>query len=301
MPISGLHLLLTYKCNMECDHCFVFGSPDAKGIMKISDIREILNEAQRIESIEWIYFEGGEPVLYYPILLWGLREAKRLGYKIGFISNAYWATSVEDAKEWLSPISEIGVSDAVISDDIFHYGEEDEDLAKYAYQAAKNLGLPVSNIRIEDPKLYLMAKNWKGEPVIDGAVLFKGRATEKLVQGLSRKPWEEFSRCSDEDFSNQKRVHIDPFGYIHVCQGITIGNMKKIPLHQLLEDFDPYRHPICGPILKGGPAELVRKYNVQHEESYVDECHLCYDARLELRKMFPEILAPNQMYGVVDT
>ena len=298
MPIDGLHLLLTYKCNLECDHCFVFSGPNAKGVMKISDIREILTAAQKIGNIEWIYFEGGEPVLYYPILLWGLREAKRLGYKTGFITNAYWATSIEDAREWLKPISDIGVSDAVISDDIFHYGIAEENLAKHAYEAAKDLGLPVSRISLEEPKKYPIGKEWKGEPVTEGEVLFKGRAVEKLVEGLSRKRWEELDKCLDEDFSNQKRVHIDPFGYVHVCQGITMGNMKKIPLSVLFEDFDPYTHPICGPILRGGPAELVRKYYVEHEESYVDECHLCYCARLKLRKMFPEILAPDQMYGV---
>lgn len=298
MPIIELDLLLTYKCNFECDHCFVYSHPDAKGVMKISDIREILKEAEKIGNIEWIVFEGGEPVLYYPIMLWGLREAKRLGYKTGFITNAYWATSVEDAKEWLKPFCEVGVSDVVLSDDAFHYGKEEENLAKHAYEAAIDLGLPVSTIALEDPKEYMIGKGWKGKPVTEGAVLFKGRAVEKLVESLPRKSWNEFDECLDEDFSNQKRVHIDPFGYVHVCQGITMGNMKKNPLSVLFENFDPYEHPICGPILKGGPAELVRKFNVEHEEGYVDECHLCYCIRLKLRKKFPEILAPNQMYGV---
>ncbi len=299
MPINELDILLTYKCNLECDHCFVYSHPNAKGVMEISGIRAMLKEAEKIGSVEWIYFEGGEPVLYYPIMLWGLREAKRLGYKTGFITNAYWAISVEDAKEWLRPICEIGVSDVVISDDAFHYGKEEENLAKHAYQATKELCLPVSTIMIEDPKEYLVGKNWKGKPVTEGAVLFKGRAAEKLVEGLPRKPWEEFDKCLDEDFSDQKRVHIDPFGYVHVCQGITMGNLKKTPLSVLFENFDPYTHPICGPILKGGPVELVRKHHVKHEEGYVDECHLCYCARLKLRKMFPEILAPDQIYGVI--
>jgi len=298
MSISGLHLLLTYKCNFECDHCFVYSHPHAKGVMKISDIKMILKEAKKIGSIEWIYFEGGEPVLYYPIMLWGLREAKRLGYKTGFVTNAYWATSVEDAKEWLRPICEIGVSDATISDDAFHYGREEENLAKYAHQAARELGLPVGKITIDDPTEYLIGREWKGKPVTEGAVLFKGRAVEKLVEGLPRKPWAEFDECSDEDFSNQNRVHIDPFGYVHVCQGIAIGNMKKTSLLRIIEDFDPRKHSICGPILEGGPAELVRKYDIEHEEGYVDECHLCYCTRLRLRERFPEILAPDQMYGV---
>ena len=298
MPINELDLLLTYKCNLECDHCFVFGSPDATGTMKISDIREILKQAKKIKSMDWIYFEGGEPVLYYPILLWGLREAKKQGFKTGFITNAYWATSVEDAREWLKPVSKIGISDAIISDDLFHYGNEEENLSKYASEAAKELGIRVSNISIEQPKEYMLQEEWKGKPVRKGAVLFKGRPVEKLVEGLPRRPWQEFDKCMDEDFSNQKRVHIDPFGYVHVCQGITIGNMKETSLSRLFGKFDPHKHPICGPILKGGPAELVRKYHVDHDEGYVDECHLCFLTRLKLRNRFPETLTPNQMYGV---
>ena len=50
MKLSGLHLLLTYQCTLECDHCFVFGSPNARGVMKIAGIREILKEAKKIRS-----------------------------------------------------------------------------------------------------------------------------------------------------------------------------------------------------------------------------------------------------------
>ena len=112
------------------------------------------------------------------------------------------------------------------------------------------------------------------------------------------KPWREFDKCLDENFSNQSRVHIDPFGYVHVCQGITIGNIKRTSLPELFANFDPEKHPICGPILQGGPVELVKEYRVEHEESYVDECHLCYSTRLKLRKQFPNILAPDQIYGI---
>ncbi|MGD9380851.1 MAG: radical SAM protein [Candidatus Thorarchaeota archaeon] len=294
---SGLHLLLTYKCNFECDHCFVYSHPHAAGVMKISDVREILDEAGRLGNIKWIYFEGGEPFLYYQTMLWGLREAKRRGLKTGIVTNSYWATSVEDAREWLRPISEIGIDDLSISDDLYHYGETEENLAKYAHEAAIELGMPVGKIAIEDPKDALTEVKWKGKPVTAGSVQFKGRAVEKLTEGLPRRPWTEFNECPDEDFTNPGRVHIDPFGYVHLCQGITLGNMKKTPLHELVEDYDPETHPICAPLLKGGPAELVKKYDVEHEESYIDECHLCYSARLKLRDRFPEILAPDVVYG----
>jgi organic radical activating enzyme len=300
MNITGLHLLHTYQCNFECDHCFVYSRPEAKGVMKISDIRQILQQAKQAGSIEWMFFEGGEPFLYYQTLLWGLRAAKEKGFKTGIITNAYWATSVEDAKEWLTPISKIGISSLSISDDIYHYGETEENLATYAYHAAKDLGLPVDKLIIEDPKKYSKKIEWKGKPVIEGRVLFKGRAVDKLVQGLPTRPWNEFDKCLAEDFSNQRRVHIDPFGYVHVCQGITIGNMKQTPLPKLLPTFNPEQHPICAPLLRGGPAELARTYSVEHEDSYIDECHLCYSTRLKLRKRFPNLLAPDQIYGITE-
>ena len=189
MRINEIDLLLTYKCNLECDHCFVFGSPEAKGVMKIADIRKILGEAKKVRSVDWIYFEGGEPVLYYPILLWGLREARKLGFKTGFITNAYWATSLEDAREWLKPISKIGISDAIVSNDLFHHGEDEENLSEYASQVARELGIPVSNISIAQPKEYGIGKEWKGKPITDEGVLFKGRPAEKLVADLPRRPW----------------------------------------------------------------------------------------------------------------
>ena len=298
MTITGLHLLQTYQCNFECDHCFVYSRPKAKGVMTISDIRQILTAAKQVGHIKGICFEGGEPFLYYQTMLWGLRAARDCGFRRSVVTNAYWATSVEDAKEWLIPISKIGIHDLAISDDAYHYGDTEENFAKYAYEAAKDLGLPVGTITIDDPKKYLDEIAWKGKPVVGGNVQFKGRAVEKLVEGLPTKPWTEFTKCLDEDFSNQGRVHIDPFGYVHVCQGITIGNMKQTQLTELFANFDPEKHPICGPILRGGPAELAREYHIEPEEEYVDECHLCYSIRLKLRQRFPNILAPEQMYGV---
>ncbi len=52
--LSGLHLLLTYECNYECDHCFVWGSPAQNGTMTLATIETILNEADGLGTIEWI-------------------------------------------------------------------------------------------------------------------------------------------------------------------------------------------------------------------------------------------------------
>ena len=89
MNLTGLHLLLTYKCTFECEHCFVWGSPWQNGVMNLEQIHEILRQARETESIDWIYCEGGEPFLYYPILMRGVQMATAMGFRSGIVSNAY--------------------------------------------------------------------------------------------------------------------------------------------------------------------------------------------------------------------
>jgi hypothetical protein len=49
--------------------------------------------------------------------------------------------------------------------------------------------------------------------------------------------------------------------------------------------------------MRGGPVALVQRYNLPHEETYIDACHLCYVARDALRARFTDVLAPAQVYG----
>ena len=63
MELSGLHLLLRYRCTLECEHFFVWGSPWQSGTMTLLDVRHILQQAEDLSMVKWIYFEGGEPFL----------------------------------------------------------------------------------------------------------------------------------------------------------------------------------------------------------------------------------------------
>ena len=298
--LKGIHFLLTYTCNYECDHCFLYCSPNSKGTFTLTQIKKVIDEAVKIDTIEWVYFEGGEPFLYYPIMLEGLKLANKMGFKIGIVTNSYWATSVEDAEIWLKPFLEIGINDFSISDDTFHFGDEEVNLAKRAREAAENLNLPSSSISIDKPTVEegIDKDHEKGEPVIKGGVMFRGRAVETLIETLPRRSWEEMNKCPYEDLEGLGRVHLDPFGNIHICQGLSIGNFWETPLSKLIKTYDGNSHPICGPLIQGGPAQLVREYNIEHEDKYIDECHLCYLARLNILDKFPQYLAPKQVYGV---
>ncbi|MDP8205041.1 MAG: radical SAM protein [Candidatus Electryonea clarkiae] len=301
MRLTGLHLLLTYRCTYECDHCFVFSSPGSEATMTLELIKKAIREAKELGTVEDIYFEGGEPFLYYPVLLAGVKYAKELGFETGIVTNGYFATSIEDAVEWLQPLKEAGLDSLSVSDDDFHGSLDNPDSHPARTQAAAvQLGIDVGAICIEPPKE--INDKIKGEPIIGGGVRFRGRAIEKLSDDtLPRKKWDTFTECPDEDFESVGRLHLDPYGYLWSCQGLVFGNLNKSSLKEIIENYSLSQHPVFQPLSYGGPAELVRKYDLDLRGDYLDACHLCYLARKELRKKegFKDFLAPGQVYGEV--
>jgi hypothetical protein len=298
MKLKGVHFLLSYRCTDECDHCFVWGSPNARGTMTIAQIRDVLQQAKALGTVEMVYFEGGEPFLFYPIMIQGIRDAAALGFSIGIVTNSYWATSVEDAVEWLRPIADVGIADLSLSSDLFHGEERLTQAARNGAEAASRLGLPEAVLSIEVPEgCAAYTPRDKGEPITGGSVRFRGRAAARLTEGVPRRPWTEFTECPDEDFRDPGRVHVDAFGHVHICQGLLMGNLWQQPMSELIARYGPEAHPIISPLLEGGPVALVERYNLPHEETYVDACHLCYTARDQLRSAFPEFLAPATVYG----
>ncbi len=296
MKLTGLHLLLTYQCTLECDHCFVWGSPWQSGTMTLADVHEILRQAKELGTISSIYFEGGEPFLYYATLLRGVQEAHSLGFHVGIVSNGYWATSLEDAIEWLRPFDGF-LNDLSVSSDLYHWNEKLSRQAKNATAAAKELGISIGMIEIAQPE-ETNAVSIEGQlPLGESTVMYRGRAADKLAARAAKQPWDEFNECAHEDLRDPGRVHVDPMGNLHICQGISIGNMFEKPLREICAKYDPDAHPIAGALLAGGPAELVRRYRLPYKTKYADACHLCYEARVALRARFPEDLTPDQMYG----
>jgi len=295
--LKGLHFLLTYKCLYECDHCFLYCGPHMEGTFTIDQVEKAI--VQGIEAgIDSIYIEGGEPFLYYPLMLETLRLAKKLNLKSGIVTNCYWANSERDAELWLKPLMEIGIDDLSVSNDEFHSDDPKNSPAQIAFDVAKKLGMPSGSICIDKPIVLAKDKGRKGEPVIGGDVVFKGRAVEKLIGDLPRRKFDCFTECSQEELANPGRVHLDPFGEVMVCQGLSIGNIWSKPLAKIMAKYEPEKHPIVGPLLKGGPAELAREYGLPEGDSYVSECHLCYLVRKKLIDKFPEYLCPNQVYGL---
>jgi hypothetical protein len=267
--------------------------------MVLDQVRRIFDQGQALSSLESVCFEGGEPFLYYGLFLEGVREARARGWKTAVVTNAYWATSLEDGLASLRPLAEAGLDDMLVSEDAYH-GPEDQTLPGNATAAASRLGIGTGAIGIRAAAASVDAPaSAKGEAITGGAVRFRGRAASRLVSGLPGRPWQELVTCPHEELVSPIRVHVDPLGYVHICQGIVLGNLFRVPLPEMLMAYEPERHPVCGPLLSGGPAALARAYALPQADKYIDECHMCYEMRDRLRDRFPESLGPAQMYGLV--
>lgn len=299
MELHGLHILLTYQCNLECDHCFVFGSTRQSGTFTFRRLDDALVQAKSMPGCEWIYFEGGEPFLFYPLLRHGVETAHDMGFKVGIVSNGYWALTEWDAEEWLRPFSGL-VHDLSISSDLYHWSEQCFRLAKNAERAAQNLGIPAGVIAIAQPEEYAIGATGQ-LPEGESKVMYRGRAAENLAAKTPGEKWETYQACPHEDLKDPGRVHLDPLGNVHLCQGISIGNLWKTPLKDICDSYHPEKHPIAGPILAGGPAELARQMDWKPSKRYADACHLCFETRKAVRPRFPEILGPDQMYEVCES
>jgi MoaA/NifB/PqqE/SkfB family radical SAM enzyme len=294
MKLDGLHILLTYQCTYECDHCFVWGSPRQTGTLTLEQIENILLQAKEA-GVTSIYFEGGEPFLYYVVLVKAVHKAADMGFSVGIVSNAYWATTIADAEEWLRPF--LGrLVDLTVSSDLFHCEDCLGELPQNAIAAAKWMGIPTGMISVAQPEV--QAAESHGKLQEESGIMYRGRAAVKLATRAVGHPWEGCNSCPHEDLREPGRIHLDPLGNLHICQGIAIGNLFEKPLKQICQEYDAEVHPVCGPLLNGGPAALVSEYNLPHASHYADACQLCYEARLCMRDRFPEYLQPDQMYGV---
>jgi hypothetical protein len=265
--------------------------------MTLEVLRKILREGQELGTVDWIYYEGGEPFLYYPILVKGVREAVDMGFKVGIVTNSYWATGVEDAVEWLKPFTGL-IQDLSISNDLYHWSTAQSEQVQNAQSAAEQLGIPIGTISVAQPEGHDSAAAVGQLPPGESSVMYRGRAAVSLIDRAGRTPWTELAECPYENLRDPGRVHVDPFGNLHLCQGIVLGNLFHTPLREICETYIPDSHPIAGPLLQGGPAALVEQYQLPHLATYADACHLCYEARIALRTTYPNILLPDQMYGV---
>lgn len=297
MSLNSLHLMLTYRCDLACAHCFAWGAPTQTGTMTTKQVDRVLKQGRDLGTIGSVYFEGGEPFLSYEVLCRGVTLGKSFGWQTGIVSNGLWAVDRETADRFLAPLA-TALDQLFLSRDRYHGGPRQSLRVDHARASAERYGITVYEIAVGAAELGASDVGVGQLPPGESAVMFRGRAAARLARRAPHASWRRFDRCPHEALANPGRVHVDPLGYVHLCQGIALGNVFDTPLAKLFADYRPERHPIVGPLLDGGPIALAQRHAVPHDDAYADACHFCDAVRRQLRERFPELLVPDQMYGV---
>lgn len=301
MPLDALHVILTYRCNQECRHCFVFGGPYHDDVFTRSRLHDFLNQLREVPSVETVYFEGGEPFLYYPLLLDAVDYVTQMDLDTCVVTNGYWLSTEREIELYLRPLVTAGLTRIQVSLDALHGERRLRRMRRIKRQLEKQcerrrLESEFLSLTIPEPNDEPVEAR-RGETITGGVVEFRGRAATELVEEQATWLWSTFDECPHELLEDPRRVHVDPHGHVHLCQGLLMGNMSGVPLKSIMEEWKPADHPIVGPLLRGGPAALVTEHGLEHEEGYADSCHLCYSARLQLLERYPEWLGPPSVYG----
>lgn len=138
-----LSILTTRRCTAACDHCCVGASPRAKDAIPIERIHGLIDEAQRIPSIERIVFTGGECFLLGKDLDALIAHAHELEFQTRVITNAYWAVNAHAARQRVRSLRTAGLDELMLSSGKFHQQFVPIERIVHAARAAALARIPV--------------------------------------------------------------------------------------------------------------------------------------------------------------
>lgn len=138
-----LMLAITNRCSKTCTHCCFSSSPKDKRELSSGEMHHYIDEIASMSGGDAgkrdfeVRFTGGEPFLCFENLLETVGYAKKCGaQRIGCTSNAYWATSLPEARRKISELKSAGLNDLRLSCDEFHESLDHIEPLRNAFMAA---------------------------------------------------------------------------------------------------------------------------------------------------------------------
>ena len=161
--LSNVGMMLTYKCTIACPHCIVEAGPRRKEEMKITSAFEWLDQLRDFRDgwVIGISLTGGEPFYNMDHLIRIADYAFKLGFIVSVVSNAFWASSREEALRVLKLCSSINMIS--VSTDKSHQISIPFRNISNAVWAAKKLGklynIAVATESDKDPEYLSLLDN----------------------------------------------------------------------------------------------------------------------------------------------
>jgi len=137
---STLHLAYSFACDLSCNHCIFRCGPAGGRTMGIPRAKRYIDQAGRA-GIRRIVFTGGEPFLHRRDIRILIQHAARRGIDSALITNAAWASSRNQVREYLWDLQQKGLQSITLSTDRYHLLDVPLEKLKNVLTVAEEIGL----------------------------------------------------------------------------------------------------------------------------------------------------------------
>lgn len=108
-------IVATFKCTAQCRECCFECSPNIEERLSLEDIKAFIDEICKFKNIQILVWSGGECFLLGEDLRKGIEYANRKGVSSRCVTNGYWATTLEKAKDELRILKHLGLKELNLS------------------------------------------------------------------------------------------------------------------------------------------------------------------------------------------
>lgn len=118
-----LGIMITNRCTAFCPHCATSSSPEDKSLLQQKRVYSLIDEGYQLSKNQKrfsICFTGGEPFLYFDLLMKWVDYANKKKAIVSCVTNGFWATSKKETRDKISRLKNAGLSSIALSYDLFH-------------------------------------------------------------------------------------------------------------------------------------------------------------------------------------
>jgi len=265
--------------------------------MGIARAKRYIDKAGQV-GIRRIVFTGGEPFLYHQEIRILIQYAAQRGMETAVITNAAWASSRNQVRQYLSDLQQRGLESITLSTDRYHLIDVPLENLKNVLAVAEEIGLR-AGVKIarlpHDPvaqRLYLSLRNHSSRIRVQ-EISPLGRAAH-LRPALPLK-----TSCSFLRSGCATPPVLLPDGHLMTCCNLPaqdmrcqdypfiLGNAEREPLPFLLGKR--FADPILRLLRDKGPSLLLAlaveaepRFKCHHQALYHSGCDLCFQVFCKL-------------------
>lgn len=305
MKFTKLCLVVTDRCNAECDFCCFSCSPSNHQVMDIKFMTRIIHEAKEL-GMNVVSFSGGEPFLYPELLREGIRTAREEKMSVAIATNGFWGAWPEERMH--DVLTELKPDSIGFSYDFFHRKYIPKEDFFRAVNAAEKLEIKC-NLAIADMNgeysagrfIHSMSKNKYHRHFSIYRLYRAGRALNMPSEMFLTDDMQKFSGCL---YDNKLLVFYN--GDVYPCcrhevfeSAMKLGNASDKSLKEVIKSSNVPM--ICDVLMRSERFESLintaEKIGLEVPEKVgcsCDYCRVMFGTDERKNKMLPSV---EKLYG----